>query len=66
MKKSDFLIAVLVASLLLAGCVTTTTTTNAANPDADEGDAAELNYQLGARYLRNGNYELARDRLLLS
>jgi type IV pilus assembly protein PilF len=66
MKKSDYLLAVLMTSLLLTGCVTTTTTTNAASPDADEGDAAELNYQLGARYLRNGNYELARDRLLLS
>jgi type IV pilus assembly protein PilF len=66
MKKSESLLAVLAASLLLTGCVTTTTTTNAANPDVDEGDAAELNYQLGARYLRNGNYQLARDRLLLS
>lgn len=66
MKKSEILLAVLAASLLLTGCVTTTTTTNSASPDADEGDAAELNYQLGARYLRNGNYELARDRLLLS
>lgn len=66
MKKSDFRVAVVAASLLLAGCVTTTTTTNAAKPDADAGDAAELNYQLGARYLRNGNYELARDRLLQS
>ena len=46
--------------------MTTTTTTNSSKPDADEGDAAELNYQLGARYLRSGNYELARDRLLLS
>jgi type IV pilus assembly protein PilF len=66
MKKSDYLLAVLMTSLLLTGCVTTTTTTNSSQPDADEGDAAELNYQLGARYLRNGNYELARDRLLLS
>jgi type IV pilus assembly protein PilF len=66
MKKSEILLAVLMTGPLLTGCVTTTTTTNAASPDADEGDAAELNYQLGARYLRNGNYELARDRLLLS
>ena len=67
MRKSESLLAVLAASLLLVGCITTTTTTNAsASPDADDGDAAELNYQLGARYLRNGNYELARDRLLLS
>lgn len=66
MKKSEVLLAVLAASLLLTGCVTTTTTTNSSTPDADEEDAAELNYQLGARYLRNGNYELARDRLMLS
>jgi type IV pilus assembly protein PilF len=66
MKKSEILLAILTASLLLAGCVTTTTTTNSSKPDANENDAAALNYQLGARYLRNGNYELARDRLLLS
>jgi type IV pilus assembly protein PilF len=34
--------------------------------EADEADAAELNYQLGARYYQNGKYDLARDRLLLS
>jgi len=50
----------------MAGCVSTTTTTNSARPDADKGDAAELNYQLGARYYRSGNYDLARDRLLSS
>jgi Tfp pilus assembly protein PilF len=67
MRKSDSLLAVLAASLLLAGCVTTTTTTNAsANTDSDDDNAADLNYQLGARYLRNGSYVLARDRLLLS
>ena len=61
---SDRLGVVLVASLVLAGCVSQTT--GPAKPDADEADAAELNYQLGARYYRNGNYELARDRLLYS
>lgn len=67
MRKSETLLAVLAASLLLAGCITTTTTTNSApKPDADKSNAADLNYQLGARYYRNGNYELARDRLLLS
>lgn len=66
MRKSEILLAALVAGLSLTGCVTTTTTTNSSSPEADEGDAAELNYQLGARYLRSGNYELARDRLLLS
>ncbi len=50
--------------LLLAGCISTTTGT--APPEADDSDAAKLNYELGARYYNNGNYELARDRLLLS
>ena len=48
------------------GCVQTTTVTGGISPDADDADAAQLNYELGARYFRNGNYELARDRLLLS
>jgi type IV pilus assembly protein PilF len=65
-KMSDKLLAGLLVCLLATGCVTTTTTTGGVRPDADKGDAAELNYQLGARYYRNGNYELARDRLLYS
>lgn len=64
MNMSEKVLAGLAASLLLMGCVTTTTTTGGARPDADKGDAADLNYELGARYYRNGNYELARDRLL--
>ena len=66
MNTSERVLAGLAACLLVTGCVQTTTTTGGVNPDADEGDAAELNYQLGARYYRNGNYELARDRLLYS
>lgn len=50
--------------VLFAGCVSTSTGTP--KPVADDGDAAEFNYQLGARYYQNGQYELARDRLLLS
>jgi len=64
MNKSDILLAVLGASILLTGCVTTTVT--ASDPEANDENAAALNYQLGAQYLRNGNYERARDRLLLS
>jgi type IV pilus assembly protein PilF len=60
---SDKVLAGLASCLLMIGCVTTTTTTGGISPDADEGDAADLNYQLGARYYRNGNYDLARDRL---
>jgi len=64
-NKSERLLTGLTACLLMIGCVqTTTTTTGGVKPDADEDDAAELNYQLGARYYRSGNYELARDRLL--
>ena len=66
MNKSDRVWAIGAVCLALAGCVQTTTVTNSVNPDADEGDAAELNYQLGARYYRNGSYDLARDRLLYS
>ena len=63
---SERILVGLAACLLMLGCVTTTTTTGGARPDADEDDAAELNYELGARYYHNGNYELARDRLLYS
>ena len=65
MKKSEILLAIIAAGSLLTGCVTTTSTTSA-DTEADEENAAALNYQLGAQYLRNGNYERARDRLLLS
>ncbi|MDJ0814270.1 MAG: hypothetical protein QNJ23_11115, partial [Woeseiaceae bacterium] len=64
MKKSEILLALIATGSILTGCVTTTTTT-VAEAEADEENAAALNYQLGAQYLRNGNYERARDRLLL-
>lgn len=47
--------------MLMNGCVTTTIGTTRSEPDKD--DAAEQYYQLGAQYMRNGNYNLARDRL---
>jgi type IV pilus assembly protein PilF len=65
-SKSDRRLAGLAACLLLAGCVSTTTTTGDMPPEANEDNAADLNYQLGARYYKNGNYDLARDRLLYS
>jgi type IV pilus assembly protein PilF len=49
------------AALLAAGCVSTTS-----GPKKSEGSDAEAAlqyYQLGARYYRNGKYDLARDRL---
>jgi type IV pilus assembly protein PilF len=53
-----------ICSFLLTGCISTTT--GSSTPVPDDEMAAELTYQLGARYYNNGNYELARDRLLLS
>ena len=64
MNKSELFLPAAVCVALLTGCISTTTGT--APPKKDEADAAELNYQLGARYYQNGKYELARDRLLLS
>jgi type IV pilus assembly protein PilF len=46
---------------MVAGCVSTTT---GSLQEADDDDAAEQFYQLGARYFRNGQYALARDRLI--
>ncbi len=54
----------LAAVSALAGCVSTTT--GAPASVADNSDAAGANFQLGIRYFRNGRYELARDRLILS
>lgn len=64
MNTSERVWSGVVLLVLLSGCVSTTTGSNP--PEADEEDAAELNYQLGARYYNNGKYDLARDRLLLS
>jgi type IV pilus assembly protein PilF len=50
--------------LLMSGCISTSTGSEI--PVADSSDAAELNYQLGARYYNSGKYDLARDRLLLA
>jgi type IV pilus assembly protein PilF len=44
----------------LGGCVSTETTTRNSGPSDDAG---EQNYQLGAQYFRNGNYDLAQARL---
>lgn len=50
--------------LFLAGCISSTT--GAPKPVADDDEAATRNFELGARYYQNGQYELARDRLLQS
>lgn len=51
----------MLACFSIAGCITTTT--GPTESKTDDADGADLNYQLGARYYRNGSYELARQRL---
>ncbi|MDX1481794.1 MAG: type IV pilus biogenesis/stability protein PilW [Woeseiaceae bacterium] len=53
----------LAALLTLACSACVSTTSGPVRSDPDEDDAAQQYYQLGARYYRSGNYELARDRL---
>lgn len=60
----NYLLTLAAALLLASGCVSTTTGTAKSEPN--KADAAQLNYQLGVRYFQKGNYELARDRLLLA
>ncbi len=62
MKKSEFIAVLALAGFWVSGCVTSTTT-GSVPPETSEEDAAEYNFQLGARYYQNENYELARDRL---
>ena len=62
MKKSEFMVPLVLAALFASGCVSSTTGPPPP-PDPDDNDAAEYNYQLGARYYGNKSYELARDRL---
>jgi type IV pilus assembly protein PilF len=50
------------ASAVLAGCITSTTT-GPKKSEPNDAEAAERYYQLGARYYRNGNYDLAQKRL---
>ena len=64
MKKCDRVLAGVAVCLLLVGCISTTS--GPSKPEVEADDAAELNYQLGARYFRNGKFALARDRLILA
>ena len=64
MKKSELIALAMLAGSFLSGCVSTTTGTPA--PEADDENAAELNFQLGARYYQSGTYDIARDRLTLA
>ena len=65
MNRSKLIIPVALSLLLIGACVSTTTG-SITEPERNDEDAAELNYQLGARYYNAGNYDLARDRLLLA
>lgn len=64
MKIRKLILPTVILSMLCSACISTTT--GRASPEADNSDAAGLNYELGRRYYQNGKYELARDRLLLS
>ena len=59
MTSANLLIMTAIMSIL-CGCISSTTDLRRFE---GSDDAAEQNYQLGAQYFRNGNYELARDRL---
>jgi type IV pilus assembly protein PilF len=60
-RTSLKLLSLISVLVLLTGCVSSTTGTP--KPEANDSDAANVNFQLGIRYFQNGNYELARDRL---
>jgi type IV pilus assembly protein PilF len=63
-KKTLGLLIGVTLLAILAGCVSSTT--GKAKPEANNKDAANVNFQLGVRYFQNGKYELAEDRLLQS
>lgn len=65
MKNSNRIIPSAICFLLVAGCVSTTTG-SITEPVRNDKEAADLNYQLGARYYDQGSYNLAKDRLLLA
>ena len=64
MNKSEKFLVGAAIMLALSGCVSSTSGPPQSEPD--DQDASDLNYQLGARYFFNGDYDLARDRLELS
>lgn len=63
-RASALTVVAMAALLIFSGCVSSTS--GPPKSDPDDSDAADLNYQLGARYYKNGEYDLSRDRLLLS
>jgi type IV pilus assembly protein PilF len=65
MRTGNLNITFAICFFLMAGCISSTTG-SVTEPVRDERAAADLNYQLGARYYQQGSYRLARDRLLLA
>ncbi len=65
MRNSNLIVPGAICFFLMASCVSTTTG-SITEPERDDAVAADLNYQLGARYYNKGSYILARDRLLLA
>ena len=65
MRTGSLKIASAICFFLMAGCISTTTG-SVTEPGRNDEEAAELNYQLGARYYQQGSYELAQDRLLIA
>jgi len=65
MKNSNLIILGAICLFLMVGCVSTTTG-SITEPEGDNEEAADLNYQLGARYYQQGSYTLALDRLKLA
>ena len=55
------IVSAITVLVFLSGCVQTTT--GVRPTEADDDNAAQQYFQLGARYFRNGDYELARERL---
>lgn len=60
-QRGDLLAALLLAATAAAGCVTS----DGGRPgnDSSPTDAAQINYELGSQYLRQGKLKLARERL---
>ena len=59
MTRANLVVVTAIISIL-CGCISSTTEVRRYE---EEDDAADQNYQLGVQYFRNGNYNLARDRL---
>jgi type IV pilus assembly protein PilF len=70
MRMSDRFTRVMQVSILGATCfllsACVTTVSGAPETEPDDEAAASINFQLAIEYFHNGNYELARDRLILS